>query len=655
MIAHKMQIREILKKIWGNIYVALIVRLLLVMLMFSICRILFYLFNTDLFPDMSFGHFLHLMRGGLQFDLTATLYTNVIFILGNIIPFRFRYKRPYQTAMKWIFGICNGIALSMNCMDMIYYRFTLRRTTWAVFQEFSNDKGNFPLIGQFFVDYWYIALICIALIVLLMWLYGKIKIDPKPLIQNKLIYYPVCTVMMALYLGLFIAGVRGGFAHSTRPITISNATVYTNKPLEIGIVLNTPFSLYRTIERVTYKRLEYFQPDELDAIYTPVHLPKDTVSFQAKNVVILILESMSKENIGSLNPDLDQGNYKGYTPFLDSLISKSYTFNHSFGNGLKSIDAMPSILTGVPSFVEPYVLSIYSNNTIKGIASLLAEKGYDCSFFHGAPNGSMGFDSFAKMAGFQNYYGKNEYGNDANFDGMWGIWDEPFFQYFAQTLNQKQEPFLGALFSVSSHHPFAVPQQYEGKFPKGTQPIHQCIGYTDMALRKFFETASHMPWFENTLFVLVADHTNQLTYPKSHTAIGPFTIPIIFYDPSGKLQGFEPQHTAQQIDIMPTVLNYLHYDKPYFAFGFDALNNDPTQNRFTINYNNGIYQVYKDHYVLQTQMDEPIALYDYDADPLLTNNLMEEQPELVQDLTKMFHAFLQQYNDRLIDNNMTIE
>ena len=636
---------------YNNIYIALIIRLLFVMLLFSICRIVFYMLNADLFPDMSLKHFTNLLIGGLKFDLTAVIYTNILFILGNIIPFKFRHNTGYQKFMKWIYGITNSVALLLNCIDTIYYRFTLRRTTWSVFQEFSNDKGNFSLIGRFIADYWYVAFIWIVLIILLIWLYEKVKISRQPLIANKFIYYPVCLILMAVITGLCIGGVRGGFAHSTRPITISNATVYTNKPVEIGIVLNTPFSIYRTIERTIYKRLDYYSVGDLDSIYSPIHVPKEPSQLNRKNVVIFILESMSKENIGSLNKDLDNGNYKGYTPFLDSLIAISYTFKHSFGNGLKSIDAMPSILTGIPSFSEPYVLSIYANNTVKGLAAILAENGYNCSFFHGAPNGSMGFDSFAKMAGFQHYYGKNEYNNDSDFDGMWGIWDEPFFQFFAQTINNKKEPFFGTIYSVSSHHPFTVPKEYENKFPKGTQPIHQCIGYTDMALRKFFETASNMAWFENTLFVFVADHTNQLTYPKSRTAIGPFSIPIIFYDPSGELQGFEEQHAAQQIDIMPTILNYLNYDKPYFAFGFDAL---ADENRFAINYNNGIYQLYKNNYLFQTQMDNPIALYNYDADPMLSNNLIAEKPETAKEFTELFRAFMQQYNNRMIDNLLTI-
>jgi phosphoglycerol transferase MdoB-like AlkP superfamily enzyme len=624
------------------------------MLMFSICRILFYLFNTGLFSGMTAVHFFQLLRGGLKFDLAAVIYTNVLFILGNIIPFRFRHADGYQKRMKWIFGITNAVALALNCIDIIYYRFTLRRTTWTVFREFSNDKGNFSLMGQFIADYWYIALLWLVMVIMLMRLYRKIRIAPRPLVASNYIYYPLCLVAMAAITGLCIGGVRGGFAHSTRPITISNAAVYTDKPVEIGIVLNTPFSIYRTTKRITYKRLNYYTPGDIDTLYSPVRIPAEGSGFRKKNVVIFILESMSRENIGSLNRHLDGGNYKGYTPFLDSIVGSSYTFRHSFSNGLKSIDAMPSILAGIPSFSEPYVLSVYANNTVRGLAAILSENGYDCSFFHGAPNGSMGFDSFAKMAGFEHYYGKNEYGNDADFDGMWGIWDEPFFQFFASTLNEKQQPFLGTLFSVSSHHPFTIPREYEDRFPKGTQQIHQCIGYTDMALRRFFETASHMEWFANTLFVFVADHTNQLAYPENHTATGPFSVPIIFYDPSGELQGLETQRVAQQIDIMPTILNYLHYNKPYFAFGFDALDNSFDKNRFAINHSNGIYQLYRDNYMFQTSIDSPVALYNYNDDPMLTSNLVAEHPDVVKEFTMLFRAFMQQYNNRMIDNRLTV-
>src|SRR5690606_14279042 len=145
---------------------------------------------------------------------------------------------------------------------------------------------------------------------------------------------------------------------------------------------------------------------------------------------------------------------------------------------------------------------------------LLGEKGYETAFFHGAPNGSMGFSAYMQLAGIKNYYGKNEYNNDDDFDGIWGIWDEPFMQFMAKKLDTFKQPFFSSFFSLSSHHPFKVPEHYAGKFPKGQLPLHEPIGYVDNALRQFFNTASKSEWYKNTLFVIVADHASMIHFPE---------------------------------------------------------------------------------------------------------------------------------------------
>jgi len=641
-----------LKKV--NVHVALILNLSAVMLIFSLCRILFYLFNKDLFGTIAFGDMLTIMRGGLRFDISAVLYTNIIYIFLQIIPFKFRAADIYQIISKWIFLITNGIVIALNCIDIIYFRFTLRRTTWSVFKEFSNDTGNVKLIGRFFLDYWYIFIIYCVLVFLLYRFVKTVVVNKKPVIAGPFAYYGLNTFMVVVYMFLFVGGARGGFIPTIRPITLSNAMAYTVKPIETGLILNTPFSIYRTLTQPSYPRYNFFEADELAQLYTPIHYPNDTLAFTPKNVVILIVESLSKEYIGSLNRDLDGGNYKGYTPFLDSLIGESYTFANSFSNGLKSIDAMPSVLASVPSIPNPFVLSIYSNNEIKGLASHLADKGYDCSFFHGAPNGSMGFDAIANNTGFQHYYGKTEYNNDDDVDGNWGIWDEPFLQYMARSLEAKKEPFFASVFTLTSHHPFVIPKRYEGLFDKGSEQIHQCIGYVDMALRRFFEIASKMPWFKNTLFVITADHTNyQVAYEKSKTSLGRFAVPVIFYDPSGDLRGFDEQRTVQQIDIMPSVLGYLNYDKPFFAFGHNALAPVlPTQN-FAVNYFNGLYQICWNEYILRMNGDlTPEAFFNYNKDPLLLTDLKSSLPDIAGKLNDLGRAFLQEHNDRLNDNRM---
>ena len=341
---------------------------------------------------------MRLETGGLRFDLAAVLYINALVILLMIVPFNFRFNIYYQRVVKYIFLMFNSLALAANVSDFIYYRFTLRRTTADVFAQFENEQHMGRLWLRFLVDYWYAVVFWLVLVLVMVLLYNRIKFT-GPQLKNKVAYYVSGVVTLLLIAGLTVVGMRGGIAESTRPITLSNAGEYVKDPKEISIVLNTPFAIMRTLGKTKVQPVKYFTEQQLDSIYTPVHQPNDTTTFNHANVVVIILESFSKEFIGAYNHERENGTYKGYTPFLDSLIQHSKTFEYSFSNGRKSIDGLPSVVSSIPAIGVPYFLSPYSGNSINSLASLLKDKGYHSSFFHGAPNGSMGFQAFMNLAG----------------------------------------------------------------------------------------------------------------------------------------------------------------------------------------------------------------------------------------------------------------
>jgi len=638
----------------GNLYLMLFWRFLIIMILFSICRILFYLINADYFPNLTFLGMMKIMKGGIVFDTTAVLYTNALYFLLFLLPFTFRYNTIYQTILKYLFIITNSVALLANSIDFVYFQFTLRRTTSSVFSEFKNETNYTSLIPKFIVDYWYVVIIWILLVLILVFLYGKIK---RPNLSNgwkyHLVYFINGTLLLLISATLMVGGLRGGFRHSTRPITLSNAGQYVSEPLEATIVLNTPFAIYRTLQKQSLKKVDYYKTEEeLSKVYNPIHTPQTNKQFKKQNVVILILESFGKEYIKAYNHHIDSGKYEGYTPFLDSLIQNSLMYRYSFSNGRKSIDALPSVLASIPMMVEPFVLTSYSGNRFNSIASILKSEGYHTAFFHGAPNGSMGFQAFVNVAGFKEYYGMSEYPNSSDFDGMWGVWDEEFFQYFAGKLNEFQQPFCAAIFSVSSHHPFKVPERYEGKFRQGPLPIHQCVAYTDFSLRKFFAKASTMPWYDSTLFVITADHANEPYYPEYKTNLGVYSVPFIFYKPDGSLKGVVKE-LAQQIDIMPTILGYLNYNKPYFAFGRNVF--DPTQEPFAISYTASTYQLLMGDFLYLSSGTKPMGLYQYKTDLLLLNNLLGSLPDVELKMETKLKAIIQQYNNRMIGDKLLVE
>lgn len=633
-----------------NIYIALIYRLLVMMFIFQLCRVLFYWINLDLFPNTSIDILPKLMAGGVVFDLTAVLYINAVFILMQLVPATFTSNRKYQLVSMWVYFVTNSVAIFTNIADVMYYKYTLRRTSFMFFKEFNNEEGKLSMFLQIVADYWYVLILFIAVIYLMILLSKLVRV--KPMTISKLKFYSASPLILLLGITLFIGGVRGGFAHSTRPITISNATQYIVNLGEESIVLNTPFSLLRTIKIEPLKKQQFFNTQkELEEIYQPIHLPKSD-TLQKKNVVIVIIESFGKEYIGSFNKDRNIPNFKGYTPFLDSLVGLSTSFKYSLANGRKSIDAMASVFASIPSPSTSFVLTPYSSNNITSIFDILDSDGYNSSFFHGAPNGSMGFLAFSKKLGIDKYYGKEEYDTwrdgNSDFDGMWGVWDDKFLEYYSYELNNMKQPFISSVFTLSSHHPFKVPEQYEGKFDQGTIPIHHTVGYTDMALRNFFDRASKQEWYKNTLFVLVADHANQCAYPEYKNIMGDFEVPIIIFDPADK-SFVQQDKLAAQVDITPTILGYLGYNKSFFSFGFNLMDND-TDN-FVVNTTGGNYNLYYKNYLLIFDGNKSIAIYDYKKS--FTVNILEECSER-KVMEQKIKAFLQQYNNRMIDNSMLL-
>ena len=614
---------------------------------------------------LTFGHGLELFGAGLLFDTPAILYTNAVILAMFLLPLHWKECPSYYLVARWIYTIVNSVAVYANLMDCVYFPFTGKRTTASVFAEFSNEETGemLKIFGGQFLSHWYLVLLA----ALVTWAFWKLfrpqpKTAERP--SNLARYYTIHILAVLLAVPLCIGAIRGGFTKATRPITISNANQYVNRPAETGIVLNTPFSIFRTLKKTPFVVPDYMSDEEAAALYTPLHTPADSIAFTPRNVVVLILESYSKQHIGFYNKTLRGGTYQGFTPFLDSLLTTSaMTYRYSYANGRKSIEGMPSVLSSLPNFVEPLFLTPASLNSMSGLARELGEnKGYTTAFFHGAQNNSMGFHAFARATGFQQYYGRDEFNadpnfhGDADFDGTWAIWDEEFFQFFAQQLNQMQEPFMTALFSASSHDPFVVPEKYKGKFPQGERPLQQCIAYTDHALMRFFEEASKQPWFKNTLFVITADHVSQQIDPFYCTTLGNYCVPIILYAPGdASLHGYDEVRVVEQIDIMPTVLGYLHYDKPYIAFGLDMFGSDEG---FALHWlpESSSYEYVWGDYALQFNGKEVTAAYAFRSDSTFNHNVLPTMPTDTREcMERHMKAVIQQYMQRMTTDDLTIK
>ena len=635
--------------------------MLVAYLVWMLSRVAFFVENWSTFaPYMSWPLFKSMLHGALVFDTSALLYVNSLYLVLMLFPLHLKERPGFHKALKWLFVVTNAVGVAMNLMDSVYFQYTGRRSTISVFTEFANEGNIASIMLTEFAHHWYLVLAFAALVFLLWRCYTKPQLEAYRFGHQ---YYISQFIALLVMIPLAIVGIRGSVTAGTRPITISNANEFVNRPVEASVVLNTPFSMIRSIGKKPFVTPDYFPADELEAVYSPVHKAPvaDELTRKGKNVVILIVESMGKEYIGSLNPELDGGHYQGYMPFIDSLVTRSLSFKYSFANGRISMDAMPSILSGLPMMVESIFLTPASLNDVDGISSILDREDYNTAFFHGGHNISMGFSAYAHSIGYQHYYGLDEYcqspkyGGMDDFDGKWAIWDEPFLQFTLDNIDGMKQPFLATVFTASSHHPYNVPEQYRDSLvDEGGKPIHKCVRYTDLSLRRFFERASRQPWYNNTVFVLVADHTNQASHEVYKTDLGLYSIPIIFYTPDGSLS---PRHDkeviAQQTDITPTLLHLLGYGKPYLAFGNDLLGSD-MDNTWAFNYNAGVYQLVRGDLLLQFDGEKTTAVYRFKTDPLLKQNLVGTLPEQ-QPMEQFLKAIIQQYMSRMNENRLMPE
>ena len=634
-----------------NEYKVMIFRLLLAYVFYFIARSLFVIYNFSVLDMSSFYEFLSLCYHGLIFDTTAIFYLNSLFVLLSMFPLWINTKPYYQKLLFYIYFFFNLIGYATNFIDLGYYKFIYNRTTISEWAVVKNEQNILQMFMRFAVSYWHIFILFVVLSVLWVYLYKKIKFKPSPYKKHIAFYISSSVVSLLLMVTFMVAGIRGGdLKKSTRPINLVDANRYVKKIQHADVILNTPFAIIRTFGNNNFKKLNYgISKKDVNALVQPIksYSPKNN---SKPNIVLFITESYGREYIGAFNKHKNIPNYQSFTPFLDSLANHSLIFPNAFTNGRKSIHGMSSVLAGIPSFTDAYTSSPYAKQPVESLVSTLNSMGYDTSFFHGAPNGSMGFLGFSNILEFDHYYGKTEFNDDTQYDGSWGIWDEPFFQFMKTTLDQKESPFLATVFTVSSHEPYVIPKEYEGKFPKGYVPMHKCVGYTDFAFKQFFESAKKESWFENTIFVITADHCNQVHYDEYKKDINRYAVPIIFYDPKGKYVG-ENMDLAQQMDIYPTILQMTGYDKPFRSWGRSLIDENQQTTPFVMNHDGVFYRYTKGNYICIFDGEKAIGFYGIDDLSLNQNLIANKNEEMIQ-LEKSCMAFIQDYFEKIIDKKL---
>ena len=622
--------RLIWKRLIGSFAVAF--------LSLQLSRLVFYL-NLSGYFEASPSELSKAFLLGFQFDGVTIAYALGIFFVA--LPFL--QKRISLIVAKWFFLIVLGAMNFLNCIDAEFFKFTARRSTDDLFEFafLSDDLFNIApnLIGHF----WYLivafGIISLLTLVGMNWVLKPQDSASKFQVQTTIHLIPIVLLLIVFARG----GIKG------IPITIIDAS-RVNPPQLNSVVLSTPFTIMKTLGKPELPLFE-FEEDEVIQ-FTPIHhataLP-DTMALKGSNVVLLIVESLSAEYVGSVN-----GLGVTYTPFLDSLFDHSMVFENAYANGHRSIEGIASIAASIPTLMyEPFTTSRYAENNINSLANLLKSEGYHSSFMHGGNKNSMNFESFAMQAEFDVFYDRDDYPYpNEHYDGVWGISDHLMLSQCIEEYNNYPKPFFSTIFTLSSHHPYTIPDEYKHRFPKGTLPIHESLGYADQSLREFFAKASTTDWYDNTLFVITADHTSLSEHDQFQSRAGSLRIPIVLFHPKQKLIGRSTK-LVQQIDIMPTILDLIQYPESYFSFGQSAF--DSTAAGFCIAFKHDQYQLIRKNQMLCFDGNDINFVYDIKTDSLLQNNLISNSDISFEENEAFLKGYIQNYSVALNHNSMTFE
>ena len=618
-------------------------------LIFSLCRILFLAFNWELFNEVGIVEFL----AGIWFDLVTVAIVFLPLGVLEMLPNKWRDTGFFKWFFFGCFQVIVFLSVLMNFIDIGYFKHTSSRLKATLLDTLGGERDAGVQVGGYIGEYWYLLIFLALIIWLSVFLYQRIdRIEGQSKSTSwwlQLILYPTMVALL-----VFIG--RGGLR--LRPVQPSSAAKYTSS-VNMPLVLNSAFTFIKSWGAEELEKKDYFNSEELYTYFNPIKTYDSNAEIGRDNVVLIILESFSPEYIGAmqLREDSTLGYKEGFrssTPFFDWLAGESLLCYQTFANGKKSVDAMPSIISSIPKLMDQeYLNSMYSANDVESLPKSLKSLGYNSSFYHAASNGSMNFDVYCDLAEFDNYYGRDEYDNEDHFDGRWGIFDHYFLPYCIEKMNEKSEPFFSTIFTISSHDPYTIPDEFKDKFNKGPSPNHNAIEYMDFALSEFFKKAKMQPWFNNTLFVITADHTPASGVPEYFTEIGKMRVPLLFYHPTNELFHGRNDKITSQNDIMPTILDLVGYNEPFFAYGESIFKKKSGISASQIGEAMLIFKdVDSSQYMGMMYEDEFTHIYDI-KDQFQTKNIFYgDTEELRIHLENHLKALIQVYHAALSKNQM---
>lgn len=556
--------------------------LLITLVIFTAYRlgILFYYYPD--FSVLSKAELLSSLLLGMRIDVITILTFFGLPALVMIFPLKTNINKRLHTGLVTYWFIAIAIMYSILFGDFIYFSHVHRHISKELF-VLGNDAG---MLLDVLKHYWGALFLSLLFLAILAKVFQKI--NQTPLLSIHL--SPRNFFIFIIIFVVFSTGVRGRI--QGKPFGIVDAFT-TSKTASGNLALNAIYTTYRSSSE---SKKAFHHTDSISAYSNTRALLSDprfefisedyplmrqlsthNNSEPKHNIVIILLEGWSSIYIDSFR----HNNFK-VTPNFDRLAQEGIIYQNFFANGQRSIDGLTSLFTGIPRVAGLNILGRgLELSEISLIGNLAKQNGYQTLAMQSSKRTSFRIDAIARLAGFDDYYGAEDI-PPLNIESSgklpyFGAWDNDTFDFLHGKIEETKPPFLAFAFSSSTHVPFISPGKEWEQYPHNDNDVNGFLNtmyYADHALGNFMEKAKQSDWFDDTVFIFLADHTTGFAKTNLETAenkqeiesrnskyenIENFRIPLLIYSPK-LLRPKVDQRVASQADILPSLVDLMNWE-----------------------------------------------------------------------------------------------
>jgi phosphoglycerol transferase MdoB-like AlkP superfamily enzyme len=611
---------------------------------------------TFLQPD-GVGELVRALFFGMRFDISILAYFFIpaIFLYHLLI---LKKTRLTELIFEWYFIAVAFFVLVFWFADIQYFEEAGKHFTYEAFAYIGTVLPTI-VSGAFKLHPW-LSLLSILCSVALSFITGRtVKSFVTRFVPQKTkrsFYYSLSTFVIML--ALLVVAARGGPQSPSLRLGDSciSASPYINavclNPI-YSIVTSTflpserfTFSTEEANVRTVRELLNLGQSPFVDKDYPLLRISRGTEAGNRKNVVIFVLESWSGKDIGCL------GSGNNVTPFFDGLSRQGMLFKNFFATGVRTAEGVFSVLCSFPNQPLKPIMDrpVVYQTRWRPLSQILAEAGYQTLFIHGA---SLNFDSlrkFLKYMGFNKVIDKRNLSPSVPYNSPLGYHDEDVMRKADEEFNSRNgKPFLGVIYTINTHPPFPIPKGFPEAYPPADMSgkYFNSLKYSDHALEIFFNLAKTRPYFKDTIFIFVSDHS------RTRDKVNLFDqhhIPMLIYSPGYVQPGINPV-VSSQLDLLPTILGLLRLKTPHASWGRDLFE-VPENSGFAASVAGNEVRWHDGKYLLNDSLAGTPMLFDILRDNSCKENIWSrevKEGEILETRTRSFISLSQQlmYENRV--------